>query len=595
MKTNYFFKVLTTMLLAFLVTNVTAKQFRVAEPATDAELAAVLEQAENGDEIIISGYIEITAPITVVKNVTFIGENGDPLDDGFDAYGACKLFELNPDPVEGHKLVFKDLGFFGGYNADDDGGVGRILTGTTEFSNCCFGESKTLKRGGAFYIPAPEDGVVNVKFQSCVIENNIASNRGGAFFITGKNVNTTFEFCKITGNQTEIDGESRGGGFWIEGGTSYFYYCLIMGNASGQVGAGGERGGGAFVTDGNPGPAITLESCAVWLNTAYGNHGAAFFVMGTPNITLINSSVVQNLTKEGAGSWFIPSSDCDITLVNTIMTKNIGTNSGNAGGGFRVMNNGNRINLFNSIVIGNDCDNKEGAIDFGISDKPGIADGFVFKNSIVGLINGIDASVIPAPKDKAGINGSLINMYSLGGGCNPDWTEMDESGVDFTAQPLKTTGFGMPYYTLKDANVYAAKMGDPALLAEYDRSTDMFDKERTVTGGAIFAGPTQSVTGSQQATDPDIPVSIKQVASPDTKENIRIIGASNGILGVDFGALRGIAKGTLLNVAGQEVENVFSLNVVGKGYYNIHAAPGMYILKVEIGGKMYAQKFIVTK
>jgi hypothetical protein len=421
----------------------------------------------------------------------------------------------------------------------------------------------------------------------------MAAQRGGAFFITGNSVNTSFDFCKIMANKTGIDGESRGGGFWIEGGgTHKLYYCLIRSNTSGAEGEGGERGGGAFVTDGNPGPAITLEACAVWGNIAYGNHGAAFFVMGVPNITLINSLIVNNITKEGAGSWFIPSSDCDITLVNTIMTKNIGTNTGNAGGGFRVMNLGNRINLFNSLILGNSCENSEGAIDFGVSgDKPGIADKFVFKNSIVGLIGGIDKVLLPAPQDKAGINPSLINMYNLGGLGNPDWMDMDESGVDFGAQPLTTSGFGMPYFTLQSADVYAAKMGDPALLGDYELDVDMFNVSRTIKGGAIFAGPVQSVAGDGKATDP---TAIKQVQPPVAKDNIRIIGASNGILGVDFGNLKGQAKGALLSIVGQEVEKVFNLNVVGKGYYNIHVAPGMYILKVEIGGKTYAQKLIVT-
>jgi hypothetical protein len=593
MKTNYFFKLLATLLLVFLVTNVTAKQITVTGPATDADLAAALEHADNGDEIVVSGFIMFASPVTVTKNVTFIGASEDPYEDGFDGGFGSKIFELNPDPIEGQKLVFKDLGFFGGYNTSD-GGVGRILTGTNEFYNCVFVENESGARGGAFYIPSPAGDAVNVRFNRCTIEDNVAANQGGAIFTAGNNVNTSFDFCVIKANGTRLSGESRGGAFYINGGgTHTFYYTIIQSNTAGVEGEGGERGGGAIVTGGAS--AVTLESCAVWGNIAYGNHGSAFFVMGNPNITLINSVVAQNLTRAGAGSWFLATNDCDITFVNTIMTQNSGQNSGDGGGGIRVMNMNNRLNFFNSLVLGNDTGlaGNEGAVDIRANDVTGIESGWVFKNSIVGLISGIDPSRIPTPQDKAGINPSLINMYNIGGeSAQPNWTDWDVSGVDFDDQPLFTTGFRMPYYTLKDANAYAAKLGDPALLADYDSNTDMFGVERTITGGAIFAGPVQSVTGDGLAIDPM--TAIQQIAVPVVKENIRIIGVvSNGILGVDFGTIKGQAKGDLIALTGQVVETVFNRNVVGKGYYNVHVTPGIYLLRVVTDGNTYTQKLIV--
>ncbi|MDR1610075.1 MAG: T9SS type A sorting domain-containing protein [Candidatus Symbiothrix sp.] len=591
MRTNYFLKLLATMLLVFLVTNVTAKQITVTEPATDADLATALEQAENGDEIVISGFVEFSAPVTVTKNVTFVGASEDALYDGFDGLGESKIFELNPDPIEGQKLVFRNLGFFGGYNAGDDGGIGRILTGTTEFYDCILDGNTTEHRGGAFYLPSPEGSSAAVSFHNCEITNNISTERGGAFFVTGNSYTTSFDFCKIQGNKSITD---RGGAFFIEGTNSNnFYYTLIQSNTSGVEGEGGERGGGAFVTAGDH-SAITLESCAIVSNIAYGNHGSTFFLMGSPNITLINSVVANNVTKAGAGSWFIASGDCDITLVNTIMTKNTGGNSGNAGGGLRVMNTNNRINLFNSLVLGNDTyqDNTEGAVDLRADNKVGIESTWVFKNSIVGLISGLEPARIPAPQDKAGINPSLINMYNIGGeSAQPDWVALDLSGIDYNSQPLVTAEFGMPYYTLQNADVYAAKMGDPALLSDYDLNTDMFNETRTVTGGAVFAGPVQSVVGGGVATDPKL--GIKQILAP-AKENIRIVGiVSNGILGVDFGNIKGQAKGDLISLTGQSVETVFNRNVVGKGYYNVHVQPGIYLLRVVNGGNTYVQKVIV--
>jgi hypothetical protein len=78
------------------------------------------------------------------------------------------------------------------------------------------------------------------------------------------------------------------------------------------------------------------------------------------------------------------------------------------------------------------------------------------------------------------------------------------------------------------------------------------------------------------------------------KANIRIIGAvANGVLGVDFGAIKGQAKGDLISLTGQVVEKVFNLSVVGKGYYNVTAQPGIYLLRVTNAGNTYTQKVIV--
>jgi hypothetical protein len=581
MKTIYLFKSLAVIMLIFLVTNVTAKEINVPANGTDTDVAAALEQAETGDVIVISGWITVNAPITVNKNVKFIS-NGNLA--GFDGQGLSKIIELAPEPIEGASLIFEDLGFVGGYNADD-GGVGRIVNGTTVFNKCFFEENETAGRGGVFYVAEPE---TNVKFVDCEGVGNKSGNRGGFIFVAG-DATTTYEYCKIQANNSF---GGRGGAFYLEGGYHRFFHTILEGNTSGNVAVPGndEEGGAGITTAGNI-KSLTLESSAIVSNVAYGNHGAAFFLMGSPNVTVINTTIANNLTKNGAGSWFIPSSNIDITLVNVTMANNIGTNSGNAGGGIRIMNTGNRINVFNSILIRNTCDNGEGAIDMGLSNNPVIPQNIVFKNSIVGLISGVSDPTFNI-LDNANIpTKSLINMYSLGGeSAQSNYVELDVSGVNFQDGLQRTVDFKMPYFTLKDATVYAAKLGDPALLAAYDVSDDQLLANRTIAAdGSIFAGSVQAVVGDQ------IYVGIKPLTVSQPSENIRILGTvSNGILGVDFGSLVGRAKGELISINGQVVEKVFDLNVIGKGYYNVKTTtPGIYLLKVTLNGKNYTQRLIV--
>jgi hypothetical protein len=91
-----------------------------------------------------------------------------------------------------------------------------------------------------------------------------------------------------------------------------------------------------------------------------------------------------------------------------------------------------------------------------------------------------------------------------------------------------------------------------------------------------------------QTTGIDVPAASLQ------KENIRIIGVvENGILGVDFGQVKGLVKGELISLTGQVVENVFNNYAVGKGYYNVNAQPGVYLLRVTNNGNSYVQKVLV--
>ncbi|GHT62168.1 hypothetical protein FACS189451_05870 [Bacteroidia bacterium] len=583
------------MLLAIWVTNVSATDISVPANGTDTDLAAALEQASTGDKILISGYLTFSAPVAITKNVTIEGTTGN---DGFDGNGVTQLFDINPEVIEGAQLLFKDLVFYNGNNTAGDGGAAIFNGGTTQFIRCYFEENQVTGpggRGGAFYA---QNAGTNISFDGCDFTSNKTGNRGGCAFITG-DVNTAWNYCHIVGNKTGLDGESRGGGLWIEGaGTHRFFYSTIDGNSAGELDQGGERGGGAFVVNGPS--AITFESSAIVNNIAFGNHGGAFFIMNTPNITFINSIVANNLTKTGAGGWFLATDNVNITFVNTIVADNKGDNAGNGGGGLRVMNLGNKINVFNSLIVRN-LDNASAGIDFRFG-GPNQIKNVVVKNSIIGLMSGYPDGEAVTLEDNAAIpTASLVNMYRLGSEDDqPNYADLDVSGIDFADGLQLSSDFKMPYYTLKSNTVTAAKLGDPALLLDRDLDVDMFlVKRATAADGSIFAGPVQSVTGEAVVNDAgwedNLPTGIISPKAPLVqKDNIQIIGTvSNGILGVNYGNLKGQAKGELISLTGQVVENVFNINVVGKGYYNVNAAPGVYVLRVTIAGNVYSQKLIV--
>jgi hypothetical protein len=219
------------------------------------------------------------------------------------------------------------------------------------------------------------------------------------------------------------------------------------------------------------------------------------------------------------------------------------------------------------------------------------------------LIQG-DASGV-TPNDNANIpTKSDIAMYKVASeeaALTEDVALMDHSGIDF-GQGIKYSKFGMPYYLLT-AGSDVTKLGDPALLAGYDSNADLFNQTRPIAAdGSITAAPTNASVGDDyndsgwEAAIPPVGTGIGSVVTPAAKQGITVITTivSNGILGVDFGELKGLAKGELISVNGQVVENVFNSYVVGKGYYNVHTTtPGVYVLRVTIDGKSYATRLIV--
>ena len=611
MKLNYILKSLALTALMMVSTNMKATDFYVANGASDTELAAALDQAQTDDVIWIDGIVTIAAPVEITKNVTIKGTDDGADIPMFDGAGATRLFEIHPEAVDGAKLVFDNVGFTGGNGAASDptdGGVARIYdNGVIEFIQCWF-DGNTAIRGGAFFITPGDLGAPSVTFKRCEATNNVAKggggeSRGGYLFTDGADLQINHEYCIIKNNQS-IGG--RGGALCLFGdNTSYFYYCVISNNkgghwgpdpsgitsddvalkADGTAGEDGEyEGGVAFITGG----ATTFESCALVSNKSWSHAGLIRHLDGG-DVTFINCTVAKNQSLHNKPVFWI-SGQTTYTFVNSLFVENLGQNVGN-GAGFDFGDTGVKLNLFNSVFTRNVA-GSDGAVDLS---SGGTYAGLTVKNSMIGLIKGDptamtvgDNASIPTKSNtamyKIASEESQLDYAALengGAGCGVNFRE----GFKFS-QPLK-----MVYYLL-EAGSDVTKLGDPALLGDYDLNTDLFHKEHIIAAdGSIPAAPTLANTEENQS-DPTVSIAAPQSVAPGVKLMNTLV--NNGIIGIDFGALRGATKAELYSVTGQKMENVFSGYAVGKGYYNLKTTvSGLYLLKVTVDGVTSTQRLII--
>jgi hypothetical protein len=615
MKLNYFLRSLALIMLMAVVVSVKATDIHVADGGSDAELAAALEQAQTGDVILINGWLSFDAVVHVSKNVTI---KAGVEDAGFDGQGLTRLFEIHPEAIDGAKLVFENLGFTGGNgwgSEPADGGVARIYDGgVVEFILCWF-DGNSARRGGAFFIGTGDAGAPMVTFKGCEATNNIAQgdggeSRGGYLFIDGEGVSLNHEYCKINSSQS-IGG--RGGALCLFGNnTRRFYYCMFSNNKGGNwgpdpagdpevdvkldkdgnpVSEGEYEGGLAFITGG----ATIFESCAIVGNKSW-SHSGIIRGWGNTNttVTFVNTALTKNQSLHDRSPLWI-GGDATYTFVNSLFVENIGQNQGN-GAGFDFDGAGVRLNIFNSVFARNMA-GTDGAVD--IRNAPNYAVQLTVKNSLIGFIQGDESVVTPVdnPSISAKSDIAMYKLVSTATAATPEEVaSLESSGVDFASGVRYSKSFGMPYYLLA-ANSKVTKLGDPALLGEYDLNTDIFGNTHPVAAdGSITAAPTVA-TVTNEWDDSGWENNLTGIFSPKVslaKDNIRIIGTvSNGILGVDFGNIKGQTEGDLISLTGHVVENVFDTMVVSKGYYNVNVRPGIYLLRVVNGGNTYVQKVIV--
>ena len=152
-------------------------------PKTSVEIQNSIENANDGDTIILDGYYSLESKINVNKALTFIGQNNATVDGLF----KTKLFYVSKSGV-----TFKNITFINADASNDNGGAISSYGGVTvDVINCSF-INNTAKNGGALaYCTAINCSFLNnsaemggatyaSKSFNSSFTNNFAINYGGA-------------------------------------------------------------------------------------------------------------------------------------------------------------------------------------------------------------------------------------------------------------------------------------------------------------------------------------------------------------------------------------------------------------------------------
>ena len=152
-------------------------------PKTSVEIQNSIENANDGDTIILDGYYSLESKINVNKALTFIGQNNATVDGLF----KTKLFYVSKAGV-----TFKNITFINANASNDNGGAISSYGGVTVDVIKCSFINNTAKNGGALaYCTAINCSFLNnsaemggatyaSKSFNSSFTNNFAINYGGA-------------------------------------------------------------------------------------------------------------------------------------------------------------------------------------------------------------------------------------------------------------------------------------------------------------------------------------------------------------------------------------------------------------------------------
>ncbi|MDR0865235.1 MAG: T9SS type A sorting domain-containing protein [Candidatus Symbiothrix sp.] len=513
MKVNYLFNFLVAAMLMLVVTTVNAKDVTVDGTNRDAFNAA-WGQVADGDTIsIATTIIWDTDQFRINKGIVIRGVGDNIEIKAAPTYTASRMFNF-----EATGLVLENLTFSGANYKDgeNDGAIGRILSGVIEIKNCIFKDNYAADRSGAVSV----QGGANATFRDCKFINNQA-NRGGAIWFAGDATIANFYNCEFIGNNAK--GE-RGGAFFTENApTVNVYNSLFKGNSAGVKAEDGTmtgNGGGVFRL-GNG--VLNVYSSSIIENNSYGDHGGVLHAEDQPKVTFVNSTIANNRMWKDSNSMFWCPNGGEYIFINTAFVGNWGApNAGNTTA-FTLQNANAKAKIYNSIFVGNvSRDGNEiggtgPAIDIklnggGIVPKLTDADAATavldIRNSIIGRIQiDGDNTTLTAEqiawvtsKESTTLPPSIINEYTR----TKDWKLAETSGIVWGdgeyPSGLVVTDEGS-YYPIA-GNSKAAKAGDPALLTAAlgaDATlVDQLGQTREIKDGAIAAGPVNAIAGSEK-------------------------------------------------------------------------------------------------
>ena len=275
--------------------------------ATDAsvELTTKINNAENGEEILVEPGTYKIHDIKLTKNITLQG-NGNAREIIIDGENKSSIFLIRSPDVH---ATFKNITFINGLT-DNFGGAISIETGNVYVDECIFANNTALEdtNAGAISNYGTKKNRGYLFVNNTVFINNHADHDGGA-------ITTCYADCDVY-NCVFINNSAHRDGGAIR--VSVFGYgnvqdCIFMFNHA------DEWGGAYYSWSGES----NIERC-IFLNNTAGTNGGAVMVSG--NINIESSIIANNDGGETGGSFYIQQPMYDTkTVINVhdnIITNN---------------------------------------------------------------------------------------------------------------------------------------------------------------------------------------------------------------------------------------------------------------------------------
>ena len=265
-----------------------------------ADLEKQINNAENGDEVLINlGTYKINN-VKITKNITLQG-NGNARNIIIDGENKSSIFLIRSPDVH---VTFKNITFINGLTHNFGGAI-SIETGNVYVDECIFANNTALSdtNAGAISNYGTKENRGYLFVNNSLFINNHADHDGGA--ITTCYANSDIYNCVFIDNSACRDG----GAIRV----SVFGYgnvqdCIFMFNHA------DEWGGAYYSWSGES----NIERC-IFMNNTAGTNGGAVMVSG--NINLQDSIIVNNNGGETGGSFYIQN-----PMYNTKTVMNIHNN-----------------------------------------------------------------------------------------------------------------------------------------------------------------------------------------------------------------------------------------------------------------------------
>lgn len=286
-------------------------------------IQTALDVATNGDTVCIAGgqTFSLTQQLTMARSgVSVIG--------GYQGSGTPG----SRDPSQYETIITRNAAVTD-MRLLKVNSVQNILVDGITFTG---GRLLNSENGAGIYLSA----TTNATVRNCrIMQNGVYAwgvgytTYGGGIFMENPD-HVTIADCDVSANQS-----GAGGGVFVTGGNVVLTNCIIRDN---QAVIGWSGGGGAVSC--NNSAAVDLSNCIISGN--YGDNGGGMDVVSSANARLKNCLVTYNASGGGAGFRV---SGAALTLENC-------TVFGNKGSGVWTPNNGDTLNVTNSILWGNGTD-----------------------------------------------------------------------------------------------------------------------------------------------------------------------------------------------------------------------------------------------